>query len=134
MLSRSSGQGHRLVVVVVGGLVLAGEEHQERRVERPDGELTAVGLCETEADPAHPGDVDVAIRTVTDSFIHSRPGGCPLVWPHKERPRPTEVPRPARRPSMRPKPRSSACMSTRRVRATPRPRGELPPLGTQPGA
>lgn len=55
------GQGHRLVVVVVGGLVLAGEEHQERRVGRPDGKLTAVGSCETEADPAHPGDVEVAI-------------------------------------------------------------------------
>ncbi len=55
------GQGHRLVVVVVGGLVLAGEEPQERRVGRPEGELTALGSCETEADPAHPGDVEVAV-------------------------------------------------------------------------
>ena len=55
------GQGHRLVVVVVGGLVLAGEEPQERRVGRPLGELTALGSCETEGDPAHPGDVEVAV-------------------------------------------------------------------------
>ena len=55
------GQGHRLVVVVVGGLVLAGVEPQERRVGRPEGELTALGSCETEGDPAHPRDVDVAV-------------------------------------------------------------------------
>jgi hypothetical protein len=111
-------------------------KRQERRVGRPDGELTAVGLCETEADPAHPGDVEVAIRTVTDSFIHSRPGGCPLVWAHKERPRPTEVPRPARRPSMRPKPRSSVCEHPASEGNTaPHERTiRAPPLGTQPGA
>ena len=30
-------------------------------VGRPEGELTALGSCEAEADPAHPGDVDVAV-------------------------------------------------------------------------
>ena len=55
------GQGHRLVVVVVGGLLLAGEEPHERRVGRPESELTALGSCETEGDPAHPRDVDVAV-------------------------------------------------------------------------
>ena len=61
MLSRSSVNGHRLVVVVLGGLLLAGVEPHERRVGRPEGELTALGSCETEADPAHTGDVDVAV-------------------------------------------------------------------------
>ena len=55
------GHGHRLVVVVVGGLLLAGEEPHVLGVGRPEGELTAFGSCEAEADPAHPGDVDVAV-------------------------------------------------------------------------
>ena len=61
MLSRSSVKVIGLVVVVVGGLVLAGEEPQERRVGRPLGELAALGACETEGDPAHPGDVEIAV-------------------------------------------------------------------------
>ena len=55
------GQGHRLVVVVVGGLLLAGVDPQERRIGRPGGEHTALGWCETERDPAHPRDLDVAV-------------------------------------------------------------------------
>jgi hypothetical protein len=55
--------------------------------------------------------------------VHSRRAGCPLVWPHKERPRSTEVP-----------PSSSACVTTRRVRAAPLLRREpqRSPLGIQP--
>ena len=53
--------GHRLVVVVGDGLLLAGVQPHERGVGRPEGELTAFGSRETEADPAHPGDVDVAV-------------------------------------------------------------------------
>ena len=55
------GQGHRLVVVVVGGLLLAGVDPQARGVGRPGGEHTALGWCETEGDPAHPGDLEVAV-------------------------------------------------------------------------
>ena len=61
MLSRELGHGHRLVVVVLGGLLLAGEEPHELGVGRPEGELTALGSREAEADPAHPRDVDVAV-------------------------------------------------------------------------
>ena len=73
------GQGHRLVVVV-GGLVLAGEEHQGRGVGRPDGELTAVGSCETEADPAHPGDVEVAILEHGNRLGHGDHGEPLDLW------------------------------------------------------
>ena len=61
MLSRSSVNGHRLVVVVLGVLFLAGVEPQERGVGRPDGELTAFGSCEPEGDPAHTSHLDIAV-------------------------------------------------------------------------
>ena len=55
------GHGHRLVVVVGGGLLLAGVEPHELGVGRPERELTALGSREAEADPAHPRDLDVAV-------------------------------------------------------------------------
>jgi hypothetical protein len=56
------GQGHRRVIVVFGGLVFGGLNEQNPGGERPEPEDTAV--CsgeETRADPAQPGDVEVAV-------------------------------------------------------------------------
>ena len=52
--------GHRLVVVVFGGLLLAGEQSHEAGVGRPEGELAVLGPCEPEADPAHALHLDIA--------------------------------------------------------------------------
>src|SRR6266508_1019745 len=81
------GQGHRLVVVVVGGLVLAGEEPHELRAGRPEGELTAFGSCETEADPAHPGDVDVAVLEQGRGLGHGDHGEPLDLWVREARER-----------------------------------------------
>ena len=55
------GQGHRRVIVDFGGLVFGGLDQQDPRGERPEREHTAVCPGETRADPAQPGDVEVAV-------------------------------------------------------------------------
>ena len=66
--------GHRLVVVVVGGLLLAREEPHELGVGRPESELTVLGACEAEADPAYPGDVDVSVLEHGHALGHGDTG------------------------------------------------------------
>ena len=68
------GHGHRVVVVVLGGLFLAGVEPHELGVGRPEGELTALGSCETEVDPPTPGDVDVAVLEQGHRLGHGHQG------------------------------------------------------------
>ena len=55
------GQGHRLVAAGPGGIVLGGGDHQDPGGDRPEREDAAVGPGEARADPARPGDVEVAV-------------------------------------------------------------------------
>ena len=54
-------QGHRRVIADFGGLVFGGLNEQNPVRERPEREYTAVCPGETRADPAQPGDVEVAV-------------------------------------------------------------------------
>jgi hypothetical protein len=55
------GQGHRRVIADVGGLVFGGLHEQAPVCQRAEPEHAAVCPGETRADPAQPGDVEVAV-------------------------------------------------------------------------